>query len=154
MRRATLALSLVLALSAAAAAQDVVRLKNGRFLAGTVTLDEADREGFKVQRWDTGSTLFIRWAQISDTERLRLLNKAPETGPALETLDGVQAITQTREVIGILVKEDGLQLFIKTRDQKTPVQIPKSALLRPQEARKIKEYDAYSPDELDRKSVV
>ena len=74
MRRATLALFLTLAFSAAAAAQDVVRLKNGRFVAGTLAIEESDKEGFKLQRWDTGTTVYVRWAQIPDTERLRLLN--------------------------------------------------------------------------------
>ncbi len=148
MRRAMLALSLVFALSAAAAAQDVVRLKNGRMVAGTLAIEESDKEGFKLQRWDTGATLYVRWAQIADTERLRLLNRAPEAGPVLETIDGVQALTQTREVVGILVKEDSNQVLIKTRESKTPVPVPKSALLRPHERRKIKESDAYSSDEM------
>lgn len=148
MRRATLALFLLPALTAAAAAQEVVRLKNGRFVAGTVAVDESDKEGFKVQRWDTGSTLYVRWAQITETERLRLLNKTPDAGPTFETIDGVYALTQTREVVGILVKEDANQIQVKTKDSKTPVPVPKSALLRPHEARKIKESDAYSTDEM------
>ncbi|HLF92805.1 MAG TPA: hypothetical protein VJB14_05045 [Planctomycetota bacterium] len=148
MRRATMALSLVFALSAVAAAQDVVRLKNGRMVAGSLAIEESDKEGFKLQRWDTGATLYVRWAQITDTERLRLLNRAPEAGPVVETIDGVQALTQTRVVIGILVREDANQILIKTRESKTPVPVPKTALLRPHEKRKIKESEAYSPDEM------
>lgn len=149
MRRAVATLSLVLALSAAAAAQDIVRLRSGRIVAGSVAIDETDKEGFKIQRWDTGSQIYVRWAQISDTERLRLLNRAPETsGPTIEMIDGVQALTQSREVIGILKSEDAIQLLIKTRESKTPVPVPKSALLRPYESRKIKLTDAYSTDEI------
>jgi len=148
MKRALSATALVLVLAATAAAQDVVRLRNGRFVAGTLTIDEADKEGFKVQRWDTGSTVIVRWAQITDAERLRLLNKAPDAGPSVEMIDGVQAITQTREVIGILKGEDANQLLIKSKESKTPVPVPKSGLLRPIENRKIKLTDAFSFDEI------
>src|SRR5947207_7498440 len=116
MSRSLAALSMIFVLSAAAAAQDVVRLRSGRFVAGTVTVDEGDKEGFKVQRWDTGAVVVVRWAQITDTEKLRLLNKTPEAGPTVEMIDGVQAITSSREVIGILKGEDANQLLIKTRD--------------------------------------
>jgi tetratricopeptide (TPR) repeat protein len=148
MKRALPAIVLVLVLAATAAAQDVVRLRNGRFVAGTLSIDEADKEGFKVQRWDTGSTVIVRWAQITDAERLRLLNKAPDMGSSVEMIDGVQAITQSREVIGILKGEDANQILIKSKESRTPIPVPKSGLLRPLENRKIKLTDAFSSDEL------
>jgi tetratricopeptide (TPR) repeat protein len=149
MSRTALSIALVFALSAAAAAQDIVRLRNGRFVSGTFSVTDSDKDGFKVQLWDSGATVFIRWNQIPDAERLRLLNRSAESGgPTVEMIDGVQALTENREVIGVLVKEDANQLLIKTRDSKSPTPVPKSALLKPQESRKIRESDAYSPEEM------
>jgi len=144
-----LLLAPVLALPAAAGSeQDSVRLKSGRILTGIVLVDETNKEGFTVQRWDTGGTVFIHWNQITELERNRLANRVPEAKPMGVMLDGVRAMTNGRDVIGVLVKEDAAGLHIKTKDAKAPVQIPKSALLRPQEAVKIPESDAYSPDEM------
>ncbi|HUR39206.1 MAG TPA: hypothetical protein VM222_06915, partial [Planctomycetota bacterium] len=144
-----LLLAPVLALPATAGSeQDSVRLKSGRILTGIVLVDDTNKEGFSVQRWDTGGTVFIHWNQITDLERARLANRVPETKPLGIMLDGVRAMTNGRDVVGVLVKEDAAGLHIKTRDAKAPVQIPKSALLRPQEAVKIAESDAYSPDEM------
>jgi hypothetical protein len=63
-------------------------------------------------------------------------------------LDGVRAMTAGRDVVGVLVKEDAAGLHIKTKDAKAPVQVPKAALLRPQEQLKIAESEAYSSDEM------
>jgi hypothetical protein len=63
-------------------------------------------------------------------------------------LDGVRAMTAGRDVVGVLQKEDATTLHIKTKDAKAPIQVPKSALLRPHEAIKVPESDAYSPDEM------
>lgn len=128
--------------------QDTVRLKNGRILTGTVLLDETNKEGFSVQRWDTGGVVFVRWTQITDLEKNRLANRLPEAKPLGVMLDGVRAMTAGRDVVGILVKEDASGLHIKTKDAKAPVQIPKSALLKPAESVKIAEADAYSSDEM------
>ena len=49
-----------LALPAAAGEQDTVKLKSGRVLTGLVLVDDSNREGFTVQRWDTGGSVFIR----------------------------------------------------------------------------------------------
>lgn len=146
-----LLLAPVLALPAAAGTgsdQDTVRLKSGRVLSGVVVLDETNREGFTVQRWDTGGTIFVRWNQITEMERARLSNRMPELKVAGVMLDGVRAMTTGRDVVGLLVKEDANGLYIKTRDSKAPVQVPKSALLRAHELLKIPESDAYSPDEM------
>jgi tetratricopeptide (TPR) repeat protein len=145
-----LLLTTVLALPALAGGteQDTVKLKSGRVLSGIVLLDDTNREGFTVQRWDTGGTVLVRWTQITEMERSRLLNRVTEIKVAGVMLDGVRAMTAGRDVVGVLVKEDANGLHIKTADSKSPVQIPKSALLRPHEALKILESDAYSPDEM------
>jgi tetratricopeptide (TPR) repeat protein len=137
-----------LAISASAGDQDTVKLKSGKVLSGIVLVDDSNREGFTVQRWDTGGSVFVRWSQITEMERARLSNKAPEVKVLGVMLDGVRAMTAGRDVVGVLVKDEPAQLHIKTKDSKTPVQVPKSALLRPHESVKIPEADAYSPDEM------
>ncbi|MBV8878546.1 MAG: hypothetical protein JO332_01150 [Planctomycetaceae bacterium] len=128
--------------------QDTVRLKSGRILTGIVLVDESNKEGFTVQRWDTGGIVFVHWNQITEIEKSRLANRIPEAKPLGLMLDGVRAMTAGRDVVGVLVKEDAANLQIKTKDAKAPVQVPKAALLRPQEALKIPESEAYSADEM------
>jgi len=139
---------LALPASAAGGDQDTVKLKSGRVLSGVVVVDDSNREGFSVQRWDTGGTVFVRWTQITDVERARLSNRVADIKVVGVMLDGVRAMTAGRDVVGVLVKEDGNGLHIKTKDGKAPVQVPKSALLRPYENVKVPESDAYSPDEM------
>ena len=139
---------LALPASAAGGEQDTVKLRSGRVLTGVVLVDDSNRDGFSVQRWDTGGTVFVRWTQISDVERARLSSRVVEIKVVGVMLDGVRAMTAGRDVVGILVKEDANGLHIKTKDAKAPVQVPKSALLRPFEAVKVPESDAYSPDEM------
>jgi hypothetical protein len=127
---------------------DLVRLKNGRYLSGQVVVDEADREGFKVHRWDNGGVVYVRWTQIPDAERNRLLNKQPEAPVTGVMLDGIRAATAQRDVVGLLIKEDATTLHVKTRDSKSPVPVPKAALLKPYETSKIPEAEAYSPEEM------
>jgi tetratricopeptide (TPR) repeat protein len=151
MTRFLAALLLVPALAIPASAgseQDIVKLKSGRVLTGLVVLDDSNREGFTVQRWDTGGTIFVRWTQITELERARLANKVADVKPVGVMLDGIRAMTTGRDVVGLLVKEDANQLHIKTKDSKTALQIPKSALLRPQESLRVPESDVYSPDEM------
>jgi tetratricopeptide (TPR) repeat protein len=153
MKHSFLALPLVLALVAPASTQEAVRLKNGKFVAGAVAIDEADKEGFKVQLWDTGATVFVKWSQIPEAERNRLLKRTPDAtasaGPAVNLIDGIRLITSNREVIGILVREDATQVYVKTKDSKTPVVVPKNEnLIRRDDGIKIKESDAYSNDEM------
>jgi hypothetical protein len=146
MIRCLAALSL-LCIPAYADEPDCVRLKSGRVLTGKVHIDDADPEGFSVQRWDTGGTVFVRWAQISRAERDRLVNRVVELKSVEVLIDGVRALTPGRDVIGVLVKEDATLIHIKTRDSKAPLQVPKSALFRPYERVRIPESDAYNPDE-------
>src|SRR6185295_10459703 len=137
-----------LSLPAGAGAEpDTVRLKNGRILAGIVQIDDSHPEGFTVQRWDTGGSVFVRWCQITRAERDRLVNRVVEVKSAEILIDGVRAMTAGRDVLGVLLKEDAAGLHIKTRDSKSPVQVPKAALLRPFERVRIAESDAYSPEE-------
>jgi tetratricopeptide (TPR) repeat protein len=143
-----LAPALALPAMAGGTEQDAVKLKNGRVLSGIVLLDDANREGFTVQRWDTGGTVFVRWSQITDLEHARLSNRVTDIKVPGVMLDGVRAMTAGRDVVGVLQKEDANSLHIKTKDSKTAVQVPKSALLRPHETLKILEADAYSPDEM------
>lgn len=133
--------------TAAVPDEDAVQLKNGRILAGAVKVDPANPDGFTVERWDPEGTVFVRWSQISAAERARLTGKGAEARPQGLLVDGVRAMTAGRDVVGVLVKEDALLLYIKTRDSKVPVQVPKSALLRPHEVVKIAEAEAYSSEE-------
>lgn len=137
-----------------AAAEDAVRLKNGRFLAGSVTVDEADKEGFKVRLWDTGTTISVKWSQIPDAERNRLLGRsadvaAPSAASLVPLIDGIFIVTTNREVSGVLVREEANQYLVKTKDAKTPIAVPKNnSVLEKKHPFKIKESDAYSSEEM------
>lgn len=153
MMRSTTTFLAVLTLSATAFAQDAVQLRSGRYIAGIVQIDEADREGFKIQRWDTGVSVYVRWSQLPETEINRLLKKTVVAGPVGEMLDGLRIITTNREVIGVLAKEDAQQLLVKTSAAKTPAIIPKTAILS-REDLKVRETDAFSPEEMvDRRAA-
>ncbi len=141
-------LALAVAAPAAAGEHDSVRLKNGRYLSGQVVIDEGDKEGFKVQRWDNGGVVHVKWSQIPDSERNRLLNKKPEAPVTGILFDGVRVMTAQRDVVGLLAKEDAASIYVKTRDSKTPSVIPKSALLKPYEPLKVAEAEIYSADEM------
>jgi tetratricopeptide (TPR) repeat protein len=148
--RTIVALGLVAAMAAAAAAQDTVRLKNGKHLTGTVTLNDSDKEGFQLTRWDSGGTIYVKWTQVPEGEKLRLLNKGMETAVAPtvgDILDGVRIVTASREVVGVITSEDAQQIFVKTAGSASPVPVPKGAILK-RDGLKINEIDAYSPDEM------
>jgi hypothetical protein len=147
MVRCLAALSLLLALPAFADEPDCVRLNCGRILTGKVHIEDGDPEGFRVHCWDTGGTVFVRWAQISRSERDRLVQRVAEPKSVEPLIDGVRALTPGRDVVGVLVKEDAIAIHVKTKDSKAPLQVPKSALFRPYERVRIPESDAYSPDE-------
>src|SRR5579864_7463182 len=101
-----LAILLLASPALAGSDQDTVRLKSGRILTGVVVLDESNREGFTVQRWDTGGIVFVHWNQITELEKSRLANRLPESRPQGVMLDSVRAMTAGRDVVGVLVKED------------------------------------------------
>ena len=151
MIRAFLAL-LLLPATASATGDGPVRLKSGRFLSGSVTVDETDKEGFKIRLWDTGAVVQVKWTQIPDAERNRLLGRGPDVAAPsalVPMIDGIYIVTTNREVVGVLVKEDNAQFLVKVKDAKSPIAVPKNAsVLRKEFPHKIKESDAYSPDEM------
>src|SRR5262245_38973869 len=92
---------LIAVLASRASAQDVVRLKNGKHLSGTVVVDPTNKESFKLVRWDTSATITILWSQIPESEKRRLLNRGVDLpAPSLakgETIDGIRVVTGSRE---------------------------------------------------------
>lgn len=153
MSRAAVAIVLGLAALAAGPEEDAVRLKNGRVLSGKMIIEDSDKEGFKVRSWDSDATVYVKWTQIPDAERNRLLGRAPDVaaGPAslIPMIDGIFIVTTNREVSGVLVREEATQYFIKTKDSKSPLLVPKNAsVLRKEHPFKIKESDAYSSEEM------
>ena len=145
--RQFLAALCLLAMVASAAAQDGVRLRNGKYLSGAITLKEDDKEGFEIQRWDGSGSIYVRWTQIPEAERARLLGKPVETAVSTTLLDAVRVITANRDVVGVLVKEDATQVVIKVKDQKLPVPIPVAAIMRKESVR-VPESEVFSPEEM------
>lgn len=128
--------------------QDVVRLKNGRTLSGTI-LEEGDRRaGLRIRLWETGGTISVAWEQIPEAEKRRLLDLGERVGadPLGEKIDGVRVITSTRELIGVVERETPDTLFIKSADSPSPWPVPRKSILK-QESLPIQEGDAYSPAE-------
>jgi tetratricopeptide (TPR) repeat protein len=150
MGRKLVVAAIVAAMGSAAWAQDAVKLRNGKTVAGKILLSDSDKEGFSVERWDTGATIYIKWTQIPEGEKLRLLNKNNEsTVPTVvgDILNGVRIITASREIVGVVKSEDETQIQVKTAASPTPVPVPKGAILK-REDLKINEMDAYSPEEM------
>jgi hypothetical protein len=152
-RAAAAAVLGLVALAATPAEEDAVRLKNGRVLAGKMVIEESDKEGFKVRTWDSEATVYVKWTQIPEAERNRLLGRSPDVASsaasAIPMIDGIFIVTTNREVAGVLVREEPNQYLIKTKDSKSPLVVPKNAsVLRKEHPFKIKESDAYSPEEM------
>ncbi|MBI2899598.1 MAG: hypothetical protein HYY17_05395 [Planctomycetes bacterium] len=158
--RSTAAFLLSLAIAGPALAQDVVRLRNGRHIGGTVVIDETDQNGFKVIRWDTGGTVYVLRSQVTEYEWTRL-RSAPADAQG-DALEGVRVVTTAnREVIGVLVDAAGTAVTplpkskealdtivrVKTRDAATPVSVPRASIAL-YEPLKIREADAYSATEM------
>ena len=153
MSRAAVAIVLALALPGLGASEDAVRLKNGRVLSGQIVIDESDKDGFKVRLWDGDGVIPVKWSQIPEAEKNRLLGRTPDVAsPAaglIPMIDGIYIVTSTREVIGVLVREEANQFLIKVKDAKSPIAVPKNAnILRKEHPFKVKESDAYSPEEM------
>src|SRR6185436_509996 len=109
---------------------DVVRLRSGKVLSGSIHLDESTKDGFALRSWDTGGTVFVRWDQLTAAEIDRVLNRsALPPRPSVESISGVRIHTNARTVVGLLVREDPDRLSIKTADSRTPVVVPKSAII-------------------------
>lgn len=142
MARAVLAL--LLASSLLAAQDEAIRLKNGKMIVGQIVEKNAD--GFKLEKWDGSGVVAIKWTQISDADRARLQKEAADATQAIKMIDGIRVVTATRIVEGVLVKEEPTNLHVKTKDSKTPIQIPISAILA-REKIKLPELDIYTPEE-------
>jgi hypothetical protein len=127
--------------------EEGVRLRNGRFISGTIHLDESGKDGFIVRPWDTEGAVFVRWNQLTAAEIDRVMNKpAVAAGPTVDLVDGIRVHTISRTVVGVLVREDAAGLSIKTADSRAPVAVPKSALVS-REDLAIPESEAYGPSE-------
>ncbi len=142
--------ALVVSFAASTAdAQDVVRLRSGKHLCGSILIDEGGKDGFLITLWDTGGTVFVKWSQVPEGELRRLQNKsaAAPTAAVGDIIDGIRVITSSREVVGVLVSESDQTLSIKTAANTSPTTVPKSAILK-REDLKIQEGEAYSADEM------
>jgi len=149
-----IAIVLTLGFSSLAPAQEGVRLKSGRQVSGTFLIDEKDPDGFRVECWDTGAILDIRWSQIPESERDRLLHRLgdPETAPP-SLIEGVLIVTSSRYVFGIMDREDSSLLYVKTNAGNAPTVIPKVAILRRDTVR-IPEAEIYTPlERVDRRAA-
>ncbi|MHC4608355.1 MAG: hypothetical protein ACYTAF_15700, partial [Planctomycetota bacterium] len=147
--RAALGIAILLLIAQAAQAQDVVRLKSGKILSGTIMRDEDMTDGFRMRLWETAGVIHVRWNQVPEMEKLRLLglSNVPTTEVLGEMIDGVYLMTEIREVIGEIVEETETTISVKTADSPTPVLVPKSAIIR-REDKKIREAEAYTPLEM------
>lgn len=134
------------ALATLAPAQDFVRLKSGRHIAGEILQADAEAEGFYVKRWDTGGMVYVRWEQVSGAEKQRITGAgAAATG---QLFDAVRILTtMSRLVIGRLVSEDDRAYTVKIKGQTQNVQIIKSAVAKFDKVR-LPESDLYTPDEM------
>jgi tetratricopeptide (TPR) repeat protein len=146
-RRSLTSLAFVVVLATAASAQDIVHLRSGKVLSGTILFEGDAKTGFTLRRWDTGGEVFIKWSQVPDSEayRIRTRSANPDSEAANEELiDAVRIVTPERELIGIVMSEKGGVTQIKTIDglQSTP----KSAEQH-RENTKVKESEVFTPDE-------
>jgi hypothetical protein len=135
-----------LGVASSAFAQDAVRLKNGRLLAGEVALKADDPEGFTVALWETGGVVRVRWDQISAEERRRLTKT--EAAPPVPLVQTTIVVTRNNEYFrGILTKEDARSLWVKERGKAAPTQIALSRIAK-RETAQLPESDVYTPLEI------
>jgi len=126
-------------------AQDVVRLRSGKFLSGTVALVSKDADGFLIELWDTRAVLYVKWDQVPGSEKDRLLNVPPP--PVEVLLEGAIVSTPYRLLRGLVVKEDASVVHVKSSERRESVPVPKSAILR-RDPVSLREADVYTPEEL------
>lgn len=127
---------------------DVVRLRSGKVLSGSIHLDESTKEGFALRSWDTGGTVFILWAQLTPAEIDRVLNRSTlPARPSVDVVAGVRVHTHARTVVGLVVKEDADRLSIKTSDSRAPIVVPKSAVIGREDRVAVPESEVYGPEE-------
>jgi tetratricopeptide (TPR) repeat protein len=128
--------------------EEGIRLRSGKIISGSVHLEESTKDGFIVRPWDSEGAVFVRWSQLTAAEIDRVTKRpAAAVRPAVDLIDGIRVHTISRTVVGVLVREDADRLSIKTGDSRTPVVVPKSALLSREDRVEIPETEAYSPAE-------
>lgn len=149
LKRAVWAAGLVVVLAGTAAAQDVVRLRNGATLTGSVSLDGDGKSGFTLKRWDTGGSIFVLWSQLPDSEAYRIRNAAMGSAAGAEAvgvlIDAVKIVTSSREIIGVVTAEDAQNVSVKTKEGIQ--QAPKAGILQ-RTAIKVRESDVYTIEEM------
>jgi hypothetical protein len=153
-RRFIAGFALVGFLGSVAAAQDVVHLKNGKVLSGTIVLEGDTKAGFMLKRWDTGGEVFVKWTQVPDAEAYRIRTRvAASDGDSAseELIPAVRIVTNTqRELIGVIQSEKDGIVQIKTIVGVQPT--AKSAEVLRENIR-VKESEIYTPEErVDRKA--
>jgi hypothetical protein len=127
---------------------DVVRLRSGKILSGSIQRDESTKDGFALRSWETGGTVFILWSQLTPAEIDRLLHRsALPPKSSIDLVEGIRVHTPARTVVGVLDREDGDRLYIKTADGRKPVMVPKSAVIGREDRVALPESEAYSPEE-------
>lgn len=127
---------------------EVVRLRNGRTVSGSVRFSEPSAEGFVIQPWDSAGTVFIRWSQLPPTEIDRILRaSAPPPRPGRDTVEGIRVHTFSRSIEGVLVREEADRLIIKTSESRMPVAVPKNGIVGRSDHLTLQESAAYGPEE-------
>ncbi len=142
-------------------AQDVVQLRNGKQVCGTVIIDEQkSSDGFWVKNLQTGGTLYIKWTQVLSHEKHRLLEQ-PATA-TIGLMDGVRIVTKSgRFILGVLVDNTGIvsdpvpdsvsalpaTIHVKIGSSERPVMVPRSSV-ESYEKLRIRESDAFSATEM------
>jgi tetratricopeptide (TPR) repeat protein len=138
----------LMALSLADSDVDVIRLRSGKILSGSIQRDESTKEGFALRSWETGGTVFVLWSQLTPEEIDRVLNRSSAPAKAaLDAVEGIRIHTPLRTVVGVLIREDADRLSIKTSDSRTPVVVPKSAVIGREDRVAVPESEVYSSEE-------
>lgn len=161
MRSISSLLIIFLCCSSSSWAQDVVQLRNGKKVSGTIVIDDQkSSEGFWLKSMETGGTFFIKWSQVPSREKSRILDKPATTNA--EIMDGIRIVTSSsRLVIGVLVDSTGAliepvpdsvselndTIQVKTRTSNRPVLVPRTAV-ESYERLRIRESDAFSKAEM------
>lgn len=150
MRTAYLFLAAV-GLLAAQGSSQVLRLRTGKFLIGSV--ESATEDGVRFKRLDTGGVLDLDWKHINagDAAMLRKrfhLVSAAEVADVLA--DAMKVVFQRggtrREYLGELVSKDGANFVLRKRG--VEVTVPVRDMRAPPEAVRVPILDILTPDEI------
>src|SRR5258705_11923602 len=77
------ALVIVASTGAAAEAQDIVRLKNGKILSGVIAFEGDSKAGFVLRRWDTGGGVLGRGNQSPGPQAYPVRTRVPSPSQAV-----------------------------------------------------------------------